>query len=116
MPNVNSHWLGPSSISSERSGNPSASIPLRRMLEDRIDLIEARFGQILKALRDQLTVRRLARPGGVGGREPRVLDLEQMEFDFEPGRGNRNPALPSVANASRASWRVENGTGLPLVK
>ena len=51
-PKVNSHWLGPSSISSERNGKPSAVDVLAQHLQDRVDLIEARFGQVLETMRD----------------------------------------------------------------
>ena len=50
----------------------------------RIEHVEARFGEILMALREQADLRRFRRPGCVGRRQPRVLQLEQMEFDFEP--------------------------------
>ena len=54
-------------------------------LQRRVDLIEAALGEILIALVEQAHLGRLRRPGGVCGREPRVLQLEQMEFDFEAG-------------------------------
>ena len=50
-----------------------------------IEQVEARLGEILIALREQADLRRFRRPGGVGGRKPRVLQLEQMEFHLEPG-------------------------------
>ena len=54
-------------------------------LQHRLQLIEARLGEILIAGREHAHLRRLARPAGVGGIEPRILDLEHMEFDFETG-------------------------------
>ena len=53
--------------------------------QDRLDLIEACFREILIAGRQHRDFRRFARPGGIGGIEPRVDQLEDMEFDLEPG-------------------------------
>ena len=55
-------------------------------LQRRVDLIEARFGQILIALIEQLHLRRPRRPGRVFRRKPRVFQLEEMKFDLEPGK------------------------------
>ena len=60
-------------------------MPRRIGSKRRIDLIEARLGQILVALIEQAHLGRLRRPGGIVRRQPRIFQLEQMEFDFEPG-------------------------------
>jgi hypothetical protein len=54
-------------------------------LERRIDLIETALGKILVALVEQAHLGRARRPGGVLRRQPRILQLEQMEFDFQAG-------------------------------
>ena len=54
-------------------------------LQHRLELVESRLGQILIAGREHAHFRRLARPGGVRRIEPRVLDAEDVEFDFEAG-------------------------------
>ena len=54
-------------------------------LEDRLHLIEARFGQVLVALGDQADLGRFAGPGGIGRIETRIVELEDMELDFEAG-------------------------------
>src|SRR5437879_4350442 len=54
-------------------------------LQDRLELIEARLGEILIALREEAHLRRLAWPGGVGRIEPRIDELEDVEFNLEPG-------------------------------
>src|SRR5262249_47729643 len=53
-------------------------------LEDRLDLIEARFGEIRIAGREQLHLRRLGWPRGIGRIEPLAYDLENVELDLEP--------------------------------
>ena len=59
---------------------------LAQHVHDRADLIEAVLGQVLEALRGEGHLRRLRRPvRDHVRRELRVLDLEQMEFDLEPG-------------------------------
>ena len=50
-----------------------------------IELIEARLGQILIALIEQAHLGRPRRPGRILGGKPRILQLEEMEFDLEPG-------------------------------
>ena len=59
---VNSHWLGPYSHSTERSGRPSATMSRADDLEHRLELVEAQLGEILVAVRED----RLTR-GGVPG-------------------------------------------------
>jgi hypothetical protein len=54
-------------------------------LEDRLHLIEAVLGQVLVALGEQAHVGRLAGPGGIAGIQPRVIQLEDVELDLEPG-------------------------------
>ncbi len=55
-------------------------------LEDRLHLVEPRLGQILVALGDEADRRRLARPSRVRRVEPRVVELEDVELDLEPGQ------------------------------
>ena len=85
-------------------------------LQRRIEHVEARLGEILIALREQAHLRRFRRPGRIGRRKPRILELEQMEFDFEPGEEIEAGFGQASSSASRQRARVENGTGLPLVK
>ena len=54
-------------------------------LQRRIDLIEPRFGQILIALIEQRHFGRARRPRRIFRREPRIFQLEEMKFNFEPG-------------------------------
>ena len=84
-------------------------------LQRRVDLIEAALGEILIALIEQAHLGRARRPGGVFRREPRVLQLEQMKFDFEPGEVIEAGVLQPRERIAQIC-RVENGTGLPLVK
>ena len=78
-------------------------------LDRRIEHVVTALGEILVALREQAHLRRLRRPGGVGRRQPRVLQLEQMEFDFEAGEiveagfGERRQRLAERARASRTA-------------
>ena len=75
-------------------------------LQRRVDLIEARLGQILVALIEQAHLGRLRRPGGVLRREPRVFQLEEMKFDFEPGeksKPSRREPRQRVAQESAGS-------------
>src|SRR5438874_13790768 len=48
------------------------------VLQDRLELVETRFGEILIALRQHAHLRRLAGPGGIGGIESRVLEREYV--------------------------------------
>ncbi len=74
----------------------------------RIEHVEARFGEVLVALIEQAQLRRLRRPGGVLRLKPRVLQLEQMEFHFQPGaeveagRGQRVERL--AATRAGGEW------------
>ena len=52
-------------------------------LEDGLDLVEARLGQILVALRDQADLGRRARPGGVVRAQAGIVELEHVELDLE---------------------------------
>ena len=54
-------------------------------VENRLELIEARFGQILIALGKQTDLRRGARPRGIGRGKPRIVELEDMKLDLEAG-------------------------------
>src|SRR5262249_13766849 len=54
-------------------------------LKDRLNLVEAGFGEILIAGRDQAYFQRFSGPAGVRGLQSRVLDLEYVKFDFEAG-------------------------------
>ena len=54
-------------------------------LQRRVDLIEARFGQILVALIEQTDFGRPRRPGRVFCGKPWVFQLEEMKLDLEPG-------------------------------
>ena len=47
--------------------------------------VETRFREILVALRQKADLGRFRRPGRIGGRETRILELEEVEFDFKPG-------------------------------
>ena len=55
------------------------------MSNDGLDLVEALLGQILIAVRQQADRGRAAGLAGVLGRHMRVVELEQVEFDLEPG-------------------------------
>jgi hypothetical protein len=96
---VNSHWLGPNSISSER-GNAAPD-----RLQCRVDLIEAGLGEILIPLIEEAHLGRLRRPGGVLWRQTRVFQLEQMKFDFKPGEEvepfSREPRQRVAKNLAR---------------
>ena len=76
-------------------------------LQRRIDLIEAALGEILVALVEQAHLGRPRRPGGVLGRQPRIFQLEQMEFDFQAGE---------VIESGRFEPRKRIATNLPRRK
>ena len=79
---------------------PSACTVLRSIFEDRIDLIETRLGEILKAVRGVLDRRRLGRPGQTVGRKLRIEQLEQLELDLEAGE-EIEAGLGKLCSASR---------------
>ena len=53
-------------------------------LQDGIHLVVALLGQVLVALVQQGDLGRLARLAGVGGAEPGLLELEEVELDLQP--------------------------------
>ena len=85
---VNSTWLGPNSTSMERSGRPRSTMLVRRISRIGIHLVVALLGQVLVALVQQRHVGRLARLAGlacVTDAELALLQLEEMELDFQAG-------------------------------
>ena len=88
---------------------------LAQDFEDRIDLVETRLGEILKAVRGVLDRRRLGGPGEAVRRKLRIDELEQLEFDFEAGEkieariGRAWPALRDRAPASRTAPACRSG-------
>ena len=82
---VNSHWLGPSSDLDRTQRQAKLLDAAAENFQGRIEHVVARLGEILIALREQAHLRRLRRPGRIGRRKPRILDLEQVEFDLQSG-------------------------------
>ncbi len=79
--------------------------------EHRLHQVEARLGEIGIAGRDEADLRRLGWPGRGLGLDPRVVELEDMEFDLKPrhvvvaGVGER-PQRLAVEVARRERHRL----------
>ena len=85
---VNSTWLGPNSTSMRAQRQAEIDDVGAQDLQDRVHLVVALLGQVLVALVQQRHVGRLAGLAGVGRiaeAELALLQLEEMELDFEAG-------------------------------
>ena len=56
----------------------------RRNFERRLHLVVALLGQVLIAVRQQADLRRLTGLSGILRRHPGILELENVELDFQP--------------------------------
>ena len=83
---MNSHWLGPELDLDRAQRQAERDDVAAHRLQHRLDLIEARLGEIWHSPARAGSPRG-ASPGQVAsaGLEPRIVELEDMELDLEPG-------------------------------
>ena len=98
---VNSHWLGPNSTSTERKRQAERQHVAADDFQRRLHLVVALLGQILIAVRQQADGWRPSGLAGILRRHVRVFELEEVEFDLQPG----DEIVAALCRADRARLR-----------